>query len=61
MKRTYISEEMNIELRFEMFNAFNRHIFGAPAANFTDSAYLRENHFGEWREEGAQFALKFNF
>ena len=28
MKRTYITETVNVEFRFEMFNAFNRHRLG---------------------------------
>ncbi|MBC8166927.1 MAG: TonB-dependent receptor, partial [Bryobacteraceae bacterium] len=32
LKRTRFTESINLELRFEMFNAFNRVIFGGPAS-----------------------------
>ena len=33
-KRTSITERVNLEFRFEMFNAFNRHSFGRNIGNF---------------------------
>ena len=36
MKRTGITERVNLEFRFEMFNALNRVRFGAPATNVSD-------------------------
>ena len=60
MKRTYIKEQMNIEFRFEMFNAFNRHIFAAPAANFSDLPTFGKITSASAGRRG-QFALKFNF
>jgi len=61
MKRTTIHESMNLEFRFEMFNAFNRTRFGGPATNFSDLF-----NFGKVTSQAntprtGQFALKFNF
>src|SRR5262245_29762173 len=36
MKRTFLTESINLEFRFESFNIFNRTQFGNPAANFSD-------------------------
>ena len=47
MKRTYIKEQMNIEFRFEMFNAFNRHIFGAPADQYQRLAHFWQDYFSQ--------------
>jgi len=60
MKRTYIKEQMNIEFRFEMFNAFNRHIFGGPATNFSELPTFGKVTSASSGRRG-QFALKFNF
>lgn len=35
-KRAAITETVNLEFRFEMFNAFNRVIYGSPATNISD-------------------------
>jgi len=61
LKRTPFTETMNLEFRFEMFNAFNRVRFGAPASNISDPF-----NFGKVTSQAntprtAQFALKFNF
>ncbi len=61
MKRTFINETMNIEFRFEMFNAFNRVRFGDPATNLSDPF-----NFGKVTSQAntprtAQGALKFVF
>ncbi|HEU0119148.1 MAG TPA: TonB-dependent receptor [Bryobacteraceae bacterium] len=37
MKRTAFVERVILEFRFELFNAFNRVRFGAPATNFSDA------------------------
>lgn len=60
MKRTYIREQMNIEFRFEMFNAFNRHIFGGPSTNVNDPVSFGKVSSASAGRRG-QFALKFNF
>jgi Carboxypeptidase regulatory-like domain len=60
MKRTVIHEDMNIEFRFEMFNAFNRHIFGAPSSNVSDPFSFGKITSASGGRQG-QFALKFNF
>jgi len=61
LKRTALRETMNLEFRFEMFNAFNRVRFGTPATNVSDPF-----NFGKVTSQAntprtAQFALKFNF
>jgi hypothetical protein len=61
MKRTTFRENMYLEFRFEMFNAFNRVRFGAPASNFSDAF-----NFGKVTSQAngpriGQFAMKFNF
>ena len=61
MKRTRFTESINLEFRFEMFNAFNRVRFAGPATNFSDSF-----NFGKVTSQAngprtGQFALKFNF
>ena len=37
MKRTSFMEHIILEFRFELFNAFNRVRFGAPATNVSDA------------------------
>ena len=60
MKRTVIKEQVNLEFRYEMFNALNRVIFGGPNANFSDPF-----NFGKVTSSGggrnSQFALKLNY
>ncbi|MEO8661671.1 MAG: TonB-dependent receptor [Bryobacteraceae bacterium] len=61
MKRTYFNETVNLEFRFEMFNAFNRVRFGAPATNVSDAF-----NFGRVTSQAngprlGQFGMKFNF
>jgi Carboxypeptidase regulatory-like domain len=60
MKRTYIREAMNVEFRFEMFNAFNRHIFGSVQTNVSDPFNFGKITSASGGRVG-QFALKFNF
>ena len=38
MKRIYATEDINVELRFEVFNAFNRVVFGGAAGNVSNPA-----------------------
>ena len=52
MKRTYIREQMNIEFRFEMFNAFNRHIFGGSCRPISTTCPLLARLFQRVEEEG---------
>lgn len=61
MKRTYIKEGMNIEFRFEMFNAFNRVRFGAPATNISDPFNFGKVTSQANQPRTAQGALKFIF
>jgi outer membrane receptor protein involved in Fe transport len=60
LKRTYITETMNVELRFEMFNAFNRVIFGGPDSNISSPNFGTVSGQGNGPRNG-QVALKFNF
>lgn len=60
MKRTYIKENINFELRFEMFNAFNRVIFGGPATNINDANFGQVSSQANGPRNG-QFAFKLNF
>jgi hypothetical protein len=60
MKRTAIREQVNLEFRFEMFNAFNRVIFGGPNANFSDPFNFGKVT-GSAGGRTAQFALKLNY
>ena len=61
MKRIYATEDINVELRFEVFNAFNRVVFGGAAGNVSSPA-----GFGTVGGQGnpprsGQVALKINF
>ena len=61
MKRAYATEDINVELRFEVFNAFNRVVFGGAAGNVSNPA-----SFGTVGGQGnpprsGQLALKINF
>lgn len=61
MKRTTIREQMNIEFRFEMFNAFNRVRFGGPATNVADPFNFGKISSQANSPRDTQFVLKFNF
>jgi hypothetical protein len=39
MKKTSITEKVNLEFRFEAFNVFNRHQFAMPNGSFTSPAF----------------------
>ncbi len=61
MKRVYATEDISVELRFEVFNAFNRVVFGGAAGNVSNPA-----SFGSVGGQGnaprsGQLALKINF
>lgn len=60
MKRTYIRESMNLEFRFEMYNALNRVIFGGPASNINNSNFGQVTSQANSPRNG-QVALKLNF
>jgi hypothetical protein len=60
MKRTTIHEQMNLEFRFEMFNGFNRVVFGGPATNVNNANFGQVTSQANGPRNG-QFALKFNF
>lgn len=61
IKRTWFGEQWNLEFRFELFNSFNRVVFGPPASNVSDPV-----NFGKVTSQAnsprqGQFALKLNF
>ena len=60
MKRFFINERTFFEFRFEMFNAFNRVVFGSPAANVNNSNFGQVTSQGNAPRNG-QVALKFVF
>ena len=61
LKRTTITEQMNLEFRFEMFNAFNRTVFGGPANNVSDPGNFGRVTSQANGPRNGQFALKLNF
>jgi hypothetical protein len=61
MKRTYITETMNVEFRFEMFNAFNRTIFGVGGLNVDSPTSFAVISGQANAPRSGQVALKFNF
>ena len=60
MKRFYFNEKTYFELRFEMFNAFNRVVFGGPASNINNSNFGQVTSQANTPRNG-QVALKFIF
>ena len=48
IKKIYVGEQVQVHLRGEFFNLFNRHIFNAPASNFNNP-----RTFGRIRRVGA--------
>ena len=59
-KRTYMTETVNVEFRFEMFNAFNRHRLGGIRNNVSDPFNFGKVTGAGGNRQG-QFALKINF
>jgi hypothetical protein len=60
-KKFFIREpSMYFELRFEMFNAFNRVVFDSPATNINNSNFGVGNSQGNSPRNG-QIAAKFYF
>ena len=60
MKKFFIKESMYFEFRFEMFNAFNRVIFGGPATNINDANFGQVTSQANGPRNG-QIAAKFYF
>jgi hypothetical protein len=60
MKKFYIRESIYFEFRFEMFNAFNRVVFGSPASNINNSNFGQVTSQANTPRNG-QAALKFYF
>lgn len=58
-KKFIFSENKNLELRGDFFNAFNRVNFRGLPTNLDDGAYSRLNSSGVARN--IQFALRFTF
>ena len=52
---------INLEFRFEMFNAFNRVRFGNPASNVSDPVNFGRVTSQSNAPRQGQFALKLNF
>jgi hypothetical protein len=61
MKRTYIKETMNVEFRFEMYNAFNRVLFGGPSTDLGNPTNFGKVTSQANGPRNTQFALKFNY
>ena len=66
VKRTYITEKANVEFRFEMFNAFNRVVFGfgrfgGGATNVSTPVNFGRVSSQENAARQGQFALRINF
>lgn len=61
IKRTYFTETINLEFRFEMFNVFNRVRFGGPATNVNDPFNFGKISSQANAPRDGQLALKFNF
>jgi len=59
LKRTYFTETMNLEFRFEMFNAFNRVNLNGPNGSQNSGQFMRTTGAGDPRI--LQFALRFHF
>lgn len=66
IKRTPITEGTNLEFRADMFNAFNRHIFGGGDTNPQDAPVNGVGGFGTVggvvnTQRQVQFMMQFNF
>jgi hypothetical protein len=61
LKRTYISEGVNFELRFEFFNITNTPVFGFPTAVITSTTFgrIRDGIINEARK--IRIGAKLNF
>ena len=60
MKRTFITETINIEWRMEFYNVLNRTRFGGSNADVTSAAFGLVGGLGNSPRNG-QMALKINF
>ena len=60
IKRTTITERLNLELRFDLLNAFNRHIWNRPDTGVTSPTFGVINNTLDAPRSG-QFEAKFNF
>ena len=61
MKRIFVNENVNVEFRFEVFNAFNRVIFGNPAASVSNPAGFGTVGGQANQPRQGQFGLKISF
>jgi hypothetical protein len=60
MKKFFIKESVYFEFRFELFNAFNRVLFGSPATSINNSNFGQVNSQANAPRNG-QLAAKFYF
>jgi len=60
MKRFRLRERFVITFRAELFNAFNRVVFAAPQANFSNTQFGRISAQANTPRQG-QLALRFDF
>lgn len=66
-KRTNLTESMNLDFRFEVFNLFNRSQLGNPQANFSNANFgqirttANSGATGQGTARQLQFALRLNF
>lgn len=61
MKRVFVNEDVNVEFRFEVFNAFNRVIYGNPAASVSNPAGFGTVGGQSNQPRQGQFGLKISF
>jgi hypothetical protein len=60
IKRTPLTERVNLTFRAEFFNAFNRTVFGAPVGNVSAGNFGRVTNQANTPRQG-QFALRIDF
>ena len=61
MKRFAVSERVTAEFRFEVFNAFNRVVFGNPAAGVSNPAGFGTVGSQANQPRQGQFGMKITF
>ncbi len=61
MKRIFFNEDIHVEFRFEVFNAFNRVVFGDPAGGVSNPAGFGTVGSQANQPRQGQFGLKISF